>query len=340
MKKCGVILFCVLFVAVSFLLAAVHPAHSEDVIKLKFANWFPPTHKMSMVAEEWCKEVEKRTNGKVKVTYFPGGTLIPAAQTYEGIINGIADVGLHTQQYSTGRFPLTEVMYLPIRVKNARQATRLMNAWYDKFRPKEYDDTKVLYHFLTGPISFQTVKPITSTSDLKGMKIRGGGDSAKIIRALGATPVSVPMADSYDGFQRGVMQGTLQCPEVLKGWRFGDLMKTFLVDEAIGAPQTFVVFMNKRKWAALPPDIQKTIERVSKEWSDKTAVAWDQTDKEGIDYGVSKGMKIVKVSAAEEEVTIQKMKPIHDEYVTKMKKMGLPGEEALKFCLDFVKNNP
>jgi TRAP-type C4-dicarboxylate transport system substrate-binding protein len=58
--------------------------------------------------------VEKRTNGKVKVTYFSGGTLIPAIQAYDGVINGITDIGMHTQQYTTGRFPLTKVMCLPI----------------------------------------------------------------------------------------------------------------------------------------------------------------------------------------------------------------------------------
>lgn len=335
-----IVSYCVVSLAVFFVLGLVSCGPSQDVIRLKYSNWFPPTHKMSIVAEEWCKEVEKRTNGKVKITYFSGGTLIPAIQTYDGVINGIADIGMHTQQYSTGRFPLTEVIYLPIHTKNALQASKLITAWFDKFRPKEYDDVKVLYHYGTGPISFMAIKPLNSINDLKGLKIRGAGDSAKITKALSAVPVSVPMSDAYDGFQRGVIQGTLQPGEVLKGWRFGDLMKGYLVNDGIGAPQSFMVVMNKAKWNSLPPDIQKTIEEVSREWSDKTGVAWDQSDKEGIDYGISKGMKVVKVSKAEEDISAQKMKPILDDYVAKMKKLGLPGEESLKFCLDFVKNNP
>jgi TRAP-type C4-dicarboxylate transport system substrate-binding protein len=146
MKRYGVG-FMVLFFAVVCVLTAISTVHSQEVIKLKYATFMPPMHKMTAISEEWCKEVEKRTNGKVKFTFYPGGTLIPAAQGYEGAVKGIADVSFMTQQYNAGRFPLTEVMYLPVRAKSALQASKMIDAWFTKFKPKEYDDTKVMYLF-------------------------------------------------------------------------------------------------------------------------------------------------------------------------------------------------
>jgi TRAP-type C4-dicarboxylate transport system substrate-binding protein len=297
-------------------------------------------HKIALLGDEWCKEVEKRTNGRVKITYHPGGTLVPAAQAYEGAVKGIADISMVTQQYNAGRFPLTEVIYLPIRSTSAVQASKLINAWYDKFKPKEYDDVKVLYLYASGPGNFATLKSINSINDLKGLKIRGAGDTAKIISAMGAVAVSIPLSDSYEGFQRGVIQGSVLPVESLKGWKFGDLLKGIQINDAIGNPSALGVVMNKKKWASLPPDIQKIIEQVNKEWIEKTGVLWDKTDKEGIEYAVSKGAKVVKISKEEQAITSQKMKPLLDEYVEKMKKLGLPGEESLKFCQDFIKANP
>jgi TRAP-type transport system periplasmic protein len=339
MKKYGVV-SCVFFLVVFFVLATVNTAPAQEVIKLKYTHIMPATHRISILSEEWCKEVEKRTNGRVKVTFFPGGTLVPPVQTYEGVVSGIADVGFYVQGYTPGRFPMTEVIYLPLGVKSNSQATKMINAWYDKFKPKEYDEAKLMYPFAIGPIVFASIKPLNSINDLKGMKIRSGGDSVVIVNAMGGVYVSIPMADSYDGFQRGVVEGNLTPAEVLKGWKFGDLMKGLLINEGVGAPQAFGVSMNKAKWNSLPPDIQKTIEQINKEWAVKTGTIFDELDKEGIEYGVSKGLKVVTVSKPEVELTKQKMRPLLDAHVEKMKKMGLSGEASLKFCLDFLKSNP
>jgi TRAP-type C4-dicarboxylate transport system substrate-binding protein len=332
-----VLIFAVSFVAV---MGMGSRAHSEDVIKLKYATFMPPAMASGLLQDAWCKEVEKRTNGKVKFSYHPGGTLTPANQAYEAAVRGIADVSVMTQQYNAGRFPLTEALYLPLGIRTATQATKLILAWYDKFKPKEYDDVKMMFLFCGGPGQFVTLKPnAASINDLKGVKIRAAGDSAKIVAAMGAVPVSIPLADSYEGLQRGVIAGSALPTESLKSWKFGDLFKSMQINDGVGYASALGVVMNKKKWESLPPDIQKTIEQVNKEWAIKTGEAWTAMDKAGVDYGMSKGMKVYEISAAEEEATKEKMKPILDAYVANMKKLGLPGEESLKFCLDFVKAN-
>jgi TRAP-type transport system periplasmic protein len=338
MKKLGYVSLVGLFVVMA-VMVSVGSVQAQE-FRFKYANFFPPMHKMSVMAEQWCKEVEKRTNGKVKITYLAGGTLVPAAQAYEGAVKGIADISMMTQQYNAGRFPLTEIMYGPLGIHSANQATKMINAWYDKFKPKEYDDVKVMYLYCGGAGQFATLKPLASINDLKGLKIRGAGDTAKIISAMGGVAVSIPLADSYDGFQRGVVAGSVLPVESLKGWKFGDLLKGIQINNSIGNPSALGVVMNKAKWNSLPPDLQKIIEQVNKEWVEKTGPAWDETDKEGIDYAVSKGAKVFKISKEEEAITAQKLKPILDEYVANMKKLGLPGEESLKFILDFLKANP
>lgn len=95
----------------------------EKVTKLKYSNFFPPSHKNSILSEQWGKEIEKRTNGRVKVTYFPGSILTPPTQTYDSVVKGIADIGQSLVGYSPGRFPLTEVLALPLGYSSGIQAT-------------------------------------------------------------------------------------------------------------------------------------------------------------------------------------------------------------------------
>jgi TRAP-type transport system periplasmic protein len=57
-----------------------------------YANFFPPTHIQSKLADKWCKEVEKRTKGEIIIKYFPSGTLTKTPQTYDSVVSGIADI--------------------------------------------------------------------------------------------------------------------------------------------------------------------------------------------------------------------------------------------------------
>lgn len=340
MKRLVCISVIGLFILCSFLAASM-PAHAQGkVIKLKFANFFPPVHKNSIVAEQWCKEVEKRTNGRVKVSYFPGATLVSVDQAYEAAVAGIVDIALFVPQYTAGRFPLTEVIQLPMGVKNALQGTKMINAWYQKFKPKEYDDVKIIWLVTAPPGLFLTKKPLGSINDLRGLKIRAPGDTGKIVSAMGAVPVSVPPTDLYDGLQRGVIDGVNMTPECLKGWKLADLIRGMQENPGIGHVDANGVVMNKQKWNSLPPDIQQIIDRINEEWIEKAGRTWDDIDKEGREYGISKGLKVFKIPPEEARISVEKMKPLLDAYVKRMKEKGLPGEESLKFCQDYLKSHP
>ena len=160
------------------------------------SNVYPATHGNLILANEWCKEIEKRTNGAVKIPMFPGGTLTPSDQCYDGVVKGISDIGMSVVSYVKGRFPLSEVIDLPLGYTRGSQATRLANEFFEKFKPKEFDDTKVMYLMAHGPGIVHTKKPVEKLEDLKGVKVRGTGTSARVIAALGAVPVAMPMPET------------------------------------------------------------------------------------------------------------------------------------------------
>ncbi len=103
--------------AVLFLLSNIFVSlclAQDKVITLRFSNQFAPTSGNSIVLEEWCKEVEKRTNGKVVVKYYPGNALNPPQQAYDSVVGGVVDLSNHILGYTAGKFPLTEVLDYPL----------------------------------------------------------------------------------------------------------------------------------------------------------------------------------------------------------------------------------
>ena len=307
-------------------------------VKLRFSTFFPPSHPNAKITEAWCKEVGKRTNGKVKAQHYAGGTLTPAAQTYDSVVGGVADVGNIVLGYTMGKFPLSEVLDFPLGIPSGSVATRMMNAYYDKFKPKELDEVKIMYLHSVGPGNLHTrAKPVDKLEDLKGLKIRTYGPNAKMMTLLGAAPVAMPQGDAYDAISKGVVDGGLWAYEALEGWKIGEVVKYTTEIPTLSYGTIFVVAMNKKKWNSIPPSEQKIIEQINKEWIEKQAKLWDEIDAHGKDWILKRGNKISRLSAQESARWEAKTAPIFDEYLKNMKAKGLPGDEVLKFARDYLK---
>jgi TRAP-type C4-dicarboxylate transport system substrate-binding protein len=332
-------LMCGCLSAFLFVAMTAVPGYAKTV-EMTYSIFFPATHAVTVLATKWCKEIEKRTNGAVKIQMFPGATLTPADQCYDGIVKGISDVGMSVASYTKGRFPLSEVIDLPLGYRSGKQATDLANIYFEKFKPKEFNDVKVMYMHSHGPAFVNTKKPVEKLEDLKGMKIRGTGTTAGIVTALGATAVAMPMTETYDAVSKGVAEGFVAPIEALKGWKLAEVVSSTTQDYGSASGLLFFVAMNRKKWDSLPKDMQATIEKINKEWIVKHGEVWDAVDKDGREYALSRGNKIISLSKEEDARWAAAVKPVLDNYIKAMKGKKLPGEEALKFCQEWLKQNP
>lgn len=309
------------------------PAMAAGPVKLSYSNFFPPTHIQSILAEEWSREVEKRTGGQVVIDYYPAGTLTKPKDCYDGVVQRISDIGLSALGYTKGRFPVLSGVDLPMGYTSGVQATRLANAVYEQFKPKEFDDVHVLYFHAHGPGKLHTAgKPVKTMEDLKGMKIRATGNSASVISALGGNPVAMSMPDSYQSIQKGVVNGGIYPVETNKGWKMGEVVDYLTDTTAVAYTTTFFVVINKDVWASLSPEVQQAMTDVSGEWVARHGQAWDDSDAEGLEFFLAQqGNAVVALEAAEAERWTKAMEPIFVEYEAECAKVGADGKAVLEF---------
>lgn len=329
-KTCWISLIAFIFVACFMLIGS--PAAQAGAIKLTYSCFFPPTHINSKLADAWCKEVEKRTDGKVQIAYYPGQTLTKGTQCYDGVVQGISDVGFSILQYTPGRFPVMDVINLPIGFPNGKVATAIINEVYDKFQPKELSDTKVMYLHSHGPGLIHTKdKPVKVMEDLKGLKLRSHGPTAEMIKCLGGTPVAIPMPELYQALQKGVVDGAVFPFEANKGWRLGEVTKYVSACYSTAYGLSFFVVMNKDRWNSLSPEIQKAIEEINTEWVIKQGEAWDKIDNDGKEFVMSKGNTIVEITPEESARRAKAVSPVMDAFAKDLASKKLPGQEVLDF---------
>ncbi len=305
-------------------------AAAQPEFKLTYSVFFPPMHIQAKTAMDWAAEVEKRSQGRIKITVHPGGSLTKADQCWQGVLNGVSDLGMSCFAYTPGRFPLLEAIDLPLGWPDGLTATRVATELAAKYNPAEIQGAKLLYVHAHGPGILATKKPVRALEDLQGMKIRGTGLSAGIVTALGATAVGMPQPETYDALQKGVVDGTF-CPiETLKGWKQGEVIASVTDTKAIGYTTAMFVAMNQKAWDALPADLQQMIVDVSAEFVDKHGQAWNQADEEGLAYVKELGREILSLSAEEEARWKEKVAPIIDKYLAQAAEKGLPGADFLR----------
>ncbi len=312
---------------VTFLFAT--SSFAADAIKLKFANFFPPTHKNSIIMEKFCKELTKRSGGKMEITHYGGGTLLTAPKMASGIASGIADFGLSHVSYSRGRFPVMEIMELPLGFPSSWVATHAVNDFYDKFKPKEWDTYHVLMFSTSPPCVVQTLsKPVRTLEELRGFKMRGQGRIADIVKALGAVPMPLEMVDVYESLRRGVIDGNLGNFEQMKGFKIGELLKFNTASLKISSVNNFYVVMNKQKWNSLPPDMQKLITDYTKEFLPEWAVSWNEIEIEGREFFLKQGGQIIPLSDAESAKFAKAVEPVIAEFKKDLVSKGHKGADV------------
>src|SRR5690625_1077558 len=187
-----------------------------------FSHFFPPTHFMEDVVQEFAADLEEATDGRIKITSYPGASLAAPDEQFDAAATGSVDFGLSVHGYTPNQFPLSSVMELPFMTESSKQGSSILWQLFNEFDEfgEEYAGTVPLWLYTTDPAQLYTVdKPVKSIEDLKGMRIRSPSpETSEWLEALGATPVSMPMNENFEALERGVVDGTIAPWEAVKTW--------------------------------------------------------------------------------------------------------------------------
>jgi len=307
----------------------------QKPIELKFAYHATEQHIIATEGlEVWAKNVEDATGGRVEITSYPAESLCKAADTYDAVRTGIADIGWAFEGMFPGRFPVSEVIYLPCLALDTtgEAASLVMMELYNKFPAiqAEYADVKVLVLMTHEPCCIGTnKKPVRQLEDLKGLKLRITGTyTTKFMELVGAAPMSISPADIYENMQKGVLDGYCQSPEGVGARRYYEVSSYITDAKWYVAP--FFIIMNLDKWNSLPSDVQKAIDSVSgataaqycgKAFDHGADITWNQCRDAGVE--------IISLSEAEQRKWSKAAEPLWVEWVADMNSRGVPGQEIL-----------
>lgn len=298
----------------------------KEKITLSYAFFAPDNTFPAVQMKKWAEELEKRTDGKVKVDMFFGGTLLEADNMFDGVSNGTADIGLTATTYEPGRFPLLEISDLPNKYPNSEVASQVVADLIGEYPPEALKDFKIITSFATEPAYIQSTKSISSLKELSGTQLRIAGALTPVMEALGAAPVGMAQSEVPEALQTSVVDGNVSSREVLKDLKLAEYVK-YVTDYPLTI-NTFVAVMNKDKWESLPEDVKKVIDELNKEMTVFTGQYLDKHTEEAIKWSKeSQDLKIVPLTEEESKRWDDKIQSVKNDIVKKADDQGLPGSK-------------
>ncbi|HPE62122.1 MAG TPA: TRAP transporter substrate-binding protein [Thiolinea sp.] len=236
---------------------------------LRMSNWVPTTHYLyTDVFKPWADDVEKATEGRVKVNILPKALGTPP-QHWELARKGIADITWGNFTYEPDRFQSIWFAEFPSSGRDARaQSIALWNS-YNKYlqADKAYAGVKVLgVGMFGGGQMHHGSKSMVKLEDVAGQKFRMGGPIQQVlIENLGGVPVSAPATKAYEMLESKVIDGSLHTFESVESFRLQDVLTYHTLFDQGFYDATFFLIMNAKKWDRLSPEDQAAIEKVSGE---------------------------------------------------------------------------
>lgn len=321
------------------------PAKSTETFNLVVANHDASTSMCELYIETLCNQMSEASDGRLTFTFNPGGSLLGATETIDGVKEGSADICWSCTSFFSARFPISEFINLCGNgITSARMATDVYQQMYEEIPElqNEFKDWKILalHSCSYGPISTIN-KKIETKDDFKGLLIRTAGTVAsQYVEALGASAMSIPTSDVYESVSKGVIDG------FTNDWHNIDCFKLYEpIDYCLDMPVSYTscfVLMSNDTYNKLPDDLKAVVDTFAGNYAgDMAGYWWDSCNYWVADKMVENGVEVYKPSddlyawATSDDI----VKPIHEWYINYLNEAGLDGQAIYDKCMDIVEQN-
>ena len=312
--------------------AGLADAAAAETVTLKLHQMLSPQAQIPAgFLEPWARKVEEESNGRIRIEHTPSmqlGGKPPAL--YDQVKDGVLDITWTLSGYTPGRFPKSEVFELPFMPASGEATSKAAWEFYERHLSDEFKDVHVIAVHVHGP-GLLHVKGdgVRRLEDMAGMKLRGPTRMIiRLLEALGATPVGMPVPEVPQSLSRGVIGGTVIPWEITRPLHIAELVDTHTeFSGKRGLYTAFFIFaMNKDSYAELPDDLKAVIDANS----GMMASAWagrvmDEGDAPAKKIALDRGNTIIVLDEAETERWKEASKVVIDGWITEMDENGIDG---------------
>jgi len=312
-----------LFFAVS-LCFSVQNVCAEKVLRLTLQ--LPATHHLGVNVQSFADEVNKNTNGEIKVEIYPSAQLYKDKEVPQAVSSGAVEMGVAALTRFVGTIPAVDLFYVPFlfadeeAVKNAVAKGSPVRGPIDDAVLKT--GARILWwQAYGGAVFLSNDFALNSPDDLKGKKVRVFSKTlGALVEAAGGAATSISGSEQFLAYQRGTVDVGITGVTAVQKRKLFQVMNTLTATKSM-VDIEFVVLINDKVWQELSDQQRQVMEtaaaRVEKELRDKMS----QLEADAFAF-VKDKMTVVELTDAEMKDWQKLAEPVVEEYVKNAGSLG------------------
>jgi TRAP-type transport system periplasmic protein len=286
---------------------------------LVLATTTPPNSPASaQLHHPWANRISEQGKGIIRIDVRDGPAIANPNNAFSRVMDDVVQIAPVSTSYVGGKFPLLEVVNLPLISDKSREASIAFWRLYKSgILEADFQDTVPLQVVGYPQAGMHLTKAPKSLDDLRGLRLQSGGKVlSDTLSKLGGTPLSLTVVDLYEALQRGSVDGTVIQYMTFPTFKF-DEVTSYHVDFPFSSwPQ--MIFMSKKRHDGLSAAARKIIEENSGEaQSRRWGEFYDELEIKSRENIVAKSSRhtIVTLQPEHMEKWRQKVLPVIDEWV-------------------------
>ncbi len=313
-----------------------------ETFTLKASIQSPPKAALSLGFDAYLDDIEAKSNGRITFERYYGESLAKAADQLNALSSGIADIALFVPSYVPGKLPLANVGTLPGLWSDswvgAMSYHELYQAVPELQAEMEKENVKWVGQYALPSYYIISSKEVKDFGDLKGLKVIATGQLAVLAEAMGATPVGIPITESYEAMQRGTVDAVFYGLTASATYGLEEATKT-IWKLPIGS-SAGLIGMNIDVWNQLPEDLQQIIMEAAAAHPDSFYQIYEvEGDQAALQKFIDAGAQIIEPTPEQIEQLQAFTKPIWEKWVQEQEANGAPGQKILDTFLELIEKN-
>ena len=267
-------------VALVLLLAVCIPFQNVkaagEVVEMKLGHFAADAHPGNLASKMFAEAVEKRTNGKIKVTIYPNNALGSPPEVLEQNILGAVDMSLPTQGQLGKYSKKFNCVMLPFIYDNYAHADKVLDGKFLPWALPELEQAGLVFlsNWEWGFRNLTNSKhPVNVPDDVKGLKVRTPPElpTQAAMEALGAVVATINFNELQMALKQGVVDGQENPVAVIFSNKLYESQKYLAMTGH--NYNTMVHVISKKVWDKLTSEQQAIVKEESKkagDWMKKT----------------------------------------------------------------------